>query len=59
MEVLIMAKDNDSKYNIQELPIQACSVMDCTGLIPALPANEEELENYEELYPYLAKAKSE
>lgn len=36
--------------------IQACSAMDCTGLIPALPENEEQLEAYEELYPFLTKA---
>lgn len=36
--------------------IQACSAMDCTGLIPALPETEEQLEYYEELYPFLAKA---
>ena len=37
-------------------PVQACSAMDCTGLIPALPETEEQLEYYEELYPFLAKA---
>ena len=36
--------------------IQACSATDCTGLIPALPETEEQLEYYEELYPFLAKA---
>lgn len=51
-----MEKNSDNKYNIQALTVQACSTMDCTGLIPAKPATEEELENYEELYPYLAKA---
>lgn len=29
-----------------------CSASDCTGLIPALPASEAELEAYEELYPF-------
>lgn len=37
--------------------IQACSAMDCTGLIPALPENEDQLESYEDLYPFMAKAK--
>lgn len=46
---------NDHKYKIQDLDVQACSATDCTGLIPAAPANQEELENYEEVYPYLAK----
>ena len=48
--------DKEKKYNIQDIDIQACSTMDCTGLIPAKPSSEEELENYDELYPYLAKA---
>lgn len=29
------------------------SAQDCTGLIPAGPVDEEELEAYEELYPFL------
>ena len=29
-----------------------CSSMDCTGLIPALPSSEEELEAYEEMYRF-------
>lgn len=32
---------------------RACSSMDCTGLIPALPQSEAELKSYEELYPYI------
>lgn len=42
-----------------DVDIQACSSMDCTGLIPSLPQDEAELEAYEDLYPFLAKAKSE
>lgn len=37
------------------------SSTDCTGLIPALPTSEEELESYQELYQYqtpLVKPKS-
>lgn len=30
----------------------ACSSTDCTGLIPAGVSDSEELEAYEELYPY-------
>lgn len=33
--------------------IQACSATDCTGLIPALPETDAELEHYQELYHYL------
>ncbi|MDO4324329.1 MAG: hypothetical protein Q4C61_17605 [Lachnospiraceae bacterium] len=29
-----------------------CSSMDCTGLIPALPSSEAELEAYEEMYQF-------
>lgn len=29
-----------------------CSAMDCTGLIPALPSSEAELEAYEEMYQF-------
>lgn len=45
------------KYSPQQddIDIQACSVTDCTGLIPTPPMNEAEEESYEELYPYLAK----
>lgn len=39
-----------------DIDIQACSAMDCTGLIPALPETKEELEAYEDLYPYITHA---
>ena len=29
-----------------------CSATDCTGLIPALPSSEAELEAYEEMYQF-------
>lgn len=32
-----------------------CSAQDMTGLIPAGPVGEEEMEDYEELYPFLPK----
>jgi hypothetical protein len=41
-----------------EMDIMACSATECTGLIPSLPQSEEEREHYEELYPYLTKAKA-
>lgn len=55
---------SENKQNASEakdafdINVQACSTMDCTGLIPALPETEEELEAYEELYPYLTHAKN-
>ena len=35
--------------------LSPCSAQDMTGLIPAGPIGEEELEHYEELYPFLPK----
>ena len=35
-----------------DINIQACSTMDCTGLIPAAPVDEAELEAYESVYHY-------
>ena len=32
-----------------------CSAQEMTGLIPAGPMGEEEMEDYEELYPFLPK----
>lgn len=41
-----------------DIDVQACSTMDCTGLIPALPQSEFEKEAYEDLYPYITHAAS-
>ena len=53
-EILIM---NPTKKKRNELPeydyLGASSAQDCTGLSPSLPTGKEELENYEELYPFL------
>ena len=38
---------------LDDINIQSCSTTDCTGLIPALPQSEAELESYEDLYPYI------
>lgn len=35
-----------------------CSAMDCTGLIPALPSSEAELEAYEEMYQFCLNSAS-
>ena len=45
-----------SKKDDSDIDIQACSAMDCTGLIPSLPQSEAEKEYYEELYPYITRA---
>ena len=36
--------------------LKASSTQDCTGLIPSGITYEEEIENYEELYPFLPHA---
>ena len=44
-------------HNINKLPeydyLKPASTQDCTGLIPAGPVDEEEMDQYEELYSYL------
>lgn len=36
-----------------DIDIQACSAMDCTGLIPAAPISDAEIESYNQLYKFL------
>ncbi len=52
----------DKTANLQDSEeykyIKPCSAQDCTGLIPSAPENETELENYEELYPFLPQIPS-
>ena len=40
----------------EDFSVNSCSATDCTGLIPALPQNEDEVASYEELYHFLPKA---
>lgn len=49
--------DTPVHKNNYDIDIQACSSMDCTGLIPALPEDEAQKEAYEDLYPYITKAR--
>ncbi|MBE5990465.1 hypothetical protein BXY41_102319 [Lacrimispora xylanisolvens] len=49
--------DRVTAKNNYDIDIQACSTTDLTGLIPAEPASDEEREAYQDLYPYLPKAK--
>lgn len=47
---------HNEKYNINETEdMFVCSSGDCTGLIPANPQFEDDLEAYEELYHYLPR----
>lgn len=39
-------------FEDSEFSRSICSSMDCTGLIPALPSSEAELEAYEEMYQF-------
>ena len=45
-----------SEHSDSRFTRNICSSTDCTGLIPALPASEEELEAYEEMYAFCARA---
>lgn len=45
-------------YKIGEDTGFACSAQDCTGLIPSLPESEAQIEMYQELFPYMAKAEA-
>ena len=36
-----------------DIDIQYCSAMDCTGLIPALPQSDAELEAYNQMYRFI------
>lgn len=48
-------KNNPYGYDDPDaLDIKACSATDCTGLIPALPQSDSELESYAEVYHYPA-----
>ena len=46
-------KNKTAQNPFDDSDIQACSATDCTGLIPALPETDAELEHYQELYHYL------
>lgn len=43
-------------FDPSDLDLTTASTTDCTGLIPAGITDEEEIEHYYELYPYLSKA---
>ena len=51
-------KNKTAQSTFDDSDIQACSATDCTGLIPSLPQDEAEVEAYEDLYPYITKAKN-
>lgn len=49
-------KTNPPSFEEEYDFLKVSSAQDCTGLIPIGIQNEEEIENYEELYPFLPKA---
>ena len=55
--------DNQEIIDSYDFMSNAASTQDCTGLIPAGPVDEEELESYEAVYHYqppkISKKKSE
>ena len=51
-----MDTSKDTEKDPFDIDIQACSTMDCTGLIPSRPQDDAERESYEDLYPYITKA---
>ena len=58
MKKQIFSPDDSSGLHgeFRDLDMSVCSLGDCTGLIPALPQNEDEIAAYEDLYPYLPQA---
>lgn len=51
-----MNEKDHKEYEGFDIDMQACSSMDCTGLIPALTQDEAERKAYEDLYPFITKA---
>ena len=48
-------KNAEDRQESEYSYMKPCSAQDCTGLIPAGTVDENEMENYEELYPFLPK----
>lgn len=48
-------KDEESIEPMEYDYLKAASFQDCTGLIPRGIEDESEIENYEEIYPFLPK----
>lgn len=53
-----MESRKKSKKNNYDVDIQACSTTDCTGLIPAAPETEDEIEAYQEIHQFIPQAKA-
>lgn len=46
-------QSKNAKDSMEYDYLKPVSFQDCTGLIPSAPANDGEIENYQELYPFL------
>lgn len=53
---MLNSKENKKIIDNYDYLANAVSSMDCTGLIPALPTSEEELDAYNEVYRYQTPA---
>lgn len=51
-------EDWGAHKEFHDLDNSTVSSTDCTGLIPALPQSRAEIESYQDLYPFLAEAKT-
>lgn len=49
---MLNPKENEKIIDDYDYLSNAASSMDCTGLIPSLPASDAELESYNDLYQY-------
>lgn len=45
--------NSDINIDDENAELNACSSGECTGLIPALPTADGEIESYENIFPYL------
>ena len=48
-----------AKSDPMDVDIQSCSATDCTGLIPALPQTDAEVERYNQMYHFMPGKTSE
>ena len=47
-----LAKENEKIIDSYDYLANAASTQDCTGLIPAIPESDEELEAYKDIYNF-------
>ena len=52
-EITLNKQSNIPSDSVEYNYLNASSTQDCTGLIPSAIQDDEELESYKELYPFL------